>query len=186
MIVFLDCDGVLADFVSGACLAHNRPSPYADPKNHGNWHFDKLWGMTPTQFEAPMQFGFWAGLEPTHDGSAIRRAAEQLALQWGGMPYLLTKLMPTPGCLEGKRVWVERHLPDYSRRLIFAHDKAVIAGPGKLLIDDSDANVADWRKAGGNAILVPRKWNKQHRESDIAAVLVKSQCRSYYPPARAA
>ncbi len=45
MKCLLDMDGVLADFVSGMCLAHKRPDPYHDPKNLGVWDLDEIFQM---------------------------------------------------------------------------------------------------------------------------------------------
>lgn len=65
----------------------------------------------------------------------------------------------TPGCVDGKRMWLRHHLPQYARTAFFGGAKHRLAGPDITLIDDCDNNVNAFRAAGGSAILVPRWWN---------------------------
>jgi FMN phosphatase YigB (HAD superfamily) len=163
MRVFLDLDGVLCDFVGGALLAHGVPWHFIPAP--GQWDLASQLGLTPNQFWDPLQgFDFWANLAPTDDCAGILTAVES---RFGTDPvYLLTSPAHSSGCYAGKFAWVKRHLPAYLSRLLLvpAVSKPVLAGPGSLLIDDSDANVAAFRQAGGWGILLPRSWNARHAE----------------------
>ena len=80
-----------------------------------------------------------------------------------GNIYLVTLSMPNLEAWSGKAAWVNKHLSFYNTRLIITTaSKLLLAGPNTLLIDDRDKNVEEFRKAGGQAILVPRPWNKNH------------------------
>lgn len=75
---------------------------------------------------------------------------------------ILTKAVNYEGCLDGKRDWMNANLPDWlCDKFVIVGDvcKDVAANSESLLIDDSDKNVEDFRKAGGQAILMPRPWN---------------------------
>lgn len=60
----------------------------------------------------------------------------------------------------GKLKWIQREIPEYSRRYLLGPAKEFCA-PG-LMIDDSDFNVDNFELAGGKAVLVPRPWNSLH------------------------
>ena len=47
------------------------------------------------------------------------------------------------------------------RDYLFApsHQKQLLAGKNRILIDDSQRNVEQWKQAGGRAVLVPQPWN---------------------------
>lgn len=153
-VVFFDLDGVLADFVSGALRHHNRTD--VSPASVV-WGIEKQLGLDPAAFWAPLSFEFWANLEPYADGMELLRAAEGLV--GSGNIGLLTSPCDTEGCVEGKRAWVKRHLPAYSRRLMVGPAKELFAGPTKILVDDHDVNCDKFVLSGGRAVQPPRPWN---------------------------
>lgn len=169
MLAFLDMDGVIADFVSGACKVHGRPNPYDDPKNHGVWEIDSLWGMTAREFWAPCNNNpdFWDNLEKTEDSdrivcSVMRKFGEDNVA-------ILTAPSLDPQCVPGKRRWIKKYFPEFTDRIIYTGAKKFLAGPDRVLIDDRSSNVENFRKAGGKAVLVPRLWNDAHNLHQLAA-----------------
>jgi hypothetical protein len=160
-VCFLDLDGVLVDFVGGALAAHGRTLPIADVR----WDFCTqigFRGVDDPAFWAPLGYDFWANLGWHADGRAIVGTVDRL---FEGQVALLTSPCDTLGCAEGKREWVRRHLPEFSQRLLIGTSKHLVAGPGKVLVDDHDANVAAFRCGGGRAVLVPRPWNTRCGET---------------------
>jgi 5'(3')-deoxyribonucleotidase len=172
MIVLMDMDGVLVDFVGGICRAHGREWPYHDRKNLGEYDTAKVIGMAPEKFWRPCnRQEFWEQLEWTEDGTEILDAAEKLLGPEN--VYLLTSPTISAGAYAGKFAWVEQNLPHYKRRLLMGACKHLCALEGTVLVDDSDKNVEDFRRAGGEAILVPRPWNANYECSTFAAQWVK-------------
>lgn len=160
MKALLDLDGVLVDFVSGAQRLHGQP---VGPHLITDWDFYEGWGLTPESFWAPMGEEFWAGLDWTAEGRSILAVVE--AAVGRENVCLLTSPCDTPGCVEGKVRWIRRYLPEYRRRFLVGPAKEYAAGPGRVLIDDSDANVIRFSAAGGNTVLVPRPWNSFKRSA---------------------
>jgi 5'(3')-deoxyribonucleotidase len=168
MKVFLDMDGVLVDFMGGLHKSLRLPYSYeAYPYQKGKWIM--LTGIRgfadiPATFEQCDECCssiFWKNLEWMHDGHHILNT---VAAKFGVKNIqLLTTPMPNIGSWTGKYRWVHRHLPDFVKRLIVTRaPKSLLAGPDTLLIDDKDENVEEFRAVGGQAILVPRPWNKLH------------------------
>lgn len=155
--IFFDMDGVLADFVLGAFALHGRSVPMEDVR----WDFLTqigFDGVNDPAFWEPMGFDFWAGLPAYEDGmQLLARAAEMVGADRIG---LLTSPCDTPGCVDGKRDWVARRLPAYRKRLFVGSAKQLFAGPGKILVDDHDANADAFRAAGGQTFQPPRPWNR--------------------------
>lgn len=154
--VFFDIDGVLAQFVRGTFEVHQRSIPMREV----DWDFHRKLGFEGEKekdFWAPLGFDFWANLSVHDDGMALLRNVE------GFFPkesiYLLSSPCDTFGCTEGKRAWVDKHLPDYKRRLFLGSAKKAFAGPTKLLVDDSSDNCKKFRDAGGHTVAPPRPWN---------------------------
>lgn len=157
--ILLDMDGVLVDFIGGAYGLHQRPMPDAVP-----WRIWEEMGLTEEEFWAPMGHDFWANLPWTPEGQLLVR---QLELMVGAENIcLLTSPCLTPGCAEGKLAWIGRHLPQYRRQYLLGPAKGFAAGPGKVLVDDHEKNVADFRSMGGGAVLVPRPWNSNASHLD--------------------
>lgn len=67
----------------------------------------------------------------------------------------------------GKMAWIYRNLPEWTHRQVsITSMKHAYARPGSLLIDDSEANINKFRATrDGEAILVPRPWNRLNHYS---------------------
>ncbi|MDE2095783.1 MAG: hypothetical protein KGL39_00885 [Patescibacteria group bacterium] len=162
MRIFLDLDGVLVDFVGGACQFHGVNNPYELASNHGKYDLCALLNMEPSRFWGNLGFDFWKNLDWMPDGKGIFQIIEK---HFGKDNIVLcTSPCETLGCVDGKREWIKEHLPDYYKSTIFTQVKKNLALPGTLLIDDSDNNVRDFEYQSCDesyGLLVPRLWNSQ-------------------------
>lgn len=152
--VFLDMDGVLVDFISGAHEVHGRKYIH-DEYPRGCWNICDHWGITDDAFWAGVdgKFDFWESLQPypwLHEVLSLARHA--------GPVKLLTSPSKSPLCYYGKRAWCDRHIPK-DIELIICKSKHLMATPQRLLIDDGDHNVKPWVDKGGKAVLFPQPWN---------------------------
>jgi len=177
--IFLDMDGVITDFVGGVCRALDRPNPY--PEETRDYTFWNAWPDIATKdVDAICYQVFWHNLEWVDDGRDTLRAIKAtLGLE---KVYLLTMPMPNLESASGKMMWINDNLPIYlSRTIITTREvpKAFLARPDALLIDDKDENVEEFRTAGGNAILVPRPWNKAFKDSDVASQIVRKKLEQF-------
>lgn len=168
--VYLDMDGVIADFDRGwrerlgYCAEMTRRIERYDQRFAGQrfpWTFwehlelghDDFWGRVADA-------EFWASLPWTDDGREIlQHAASGVGV---ANVYLLTHAPRLAGAYAGKFQWVAKHLPDLAGRLIMTGRKHLLARPGTLLIDDSDDNCESFRQHGGRVVQIPRPWNKLH------------------------
>ena len=155
MIAFCDMDDVLFDFNKQAFKALGLDYSY-DPPALNNWHWHKYFGIPWNDMDSVCSVEFWATMDWMPDGRAILEIIEgKFDAVW-----LLTAPMPNPGAWTGKQLLIRQHLPQYQERVIMTRGpKSLLSGPDRILIDDNDNNVGQWREAGGVGILVPRPWN---------------------------
>ncbi len=154
--VFVDMDGVLANFNKAASQVFGLWYPSEPAALHYNWVFeqygrqhqrelpheefiDVLRGRT--EFWATMGFYWWA-----------RRLTHHLSAQqyeW----YILTHCIDDPGCPFGKHTALKRHFGEsiIKRTFMTFGTKHQMCRPGDVLIDDADKNCVAWRQAGGVA-----------------------------------
>ena len=165
MKIFVDLDGVLCNFVQGACDAWDMPNPYTKPENFGNFDIAKASGI-PTELFWKKCSGheFWANL-PKHDD-----ADEILSRLPGDDVAFLTANSADPFSASGKLAWVKRHYYSFRRRVIITPAKHFIAHSNALLIDDRDQNCEEFRAEGGSAILLPRPWNSAYGQDPLEAL----------------
>lgn len=156
--VFLDVDGVLANFRKGIHEAFNKPYNY--PTLSDKWLFWDDWpDVTFEMVNAACTTNFWANLEWIHDGHDILRAV--LNRFNTKQIYLLTTPMPNVQSPTGRWLWIKNNLPKFYKRTIITQvPKSLLAQPDTLLIDDKDENIEGFVQAGGLGILVPRPWNE--------------------------
>jgi hypothetical protein len=134
--IFLDCDGVLADFDRGAEKVLGLP-PEAFQKRHGARRF---WTALAAEPE------FFAGLEPLPDARLLFEAVKDRR------PIILTGL-PLGGWAEPqKRRWAARHFPGVEVITTLAALKREHCHPGDVLVDDRDTYRHLWEEAGGRFV----------------------------------
>ena len=128
--LYLDLDGVLADFDRGV---------------------EALIGATPEQLEPNQMWpqlarhgDFFANLEMTEDGPLLWEACAPLS------PVILTGLPRGRWAEPQKRRWVAEHLgEDVEVITCMSRDKPQWSGPGRVLVDDRDRPRQAWESAGG-------------------------------------
>jgi hypothetical protein len=136
--LFLDCDGVLADFDKKA---------------------EEIFGMHPRKFEELHgSKAFWKGLyqvedifftfEPKHDAFDLFEGVKHLD------PIILTG-KPRGGWAEGQKLrWRDKHFPNVPMICCESKNKFLhMTGPGDVIIDDWHKYKTVWEEAGGLFIL---------------------------------
>ncbi|MCK9570134.1 adenylyltransferase/cytidyltransferase family protein [Candidatus Pacearchaeota archaeon] len=155
LLALVDLDGVLVDFVGAMAKALNVP--YRPDQIRGEYDVGKIFGLKTDLFSL---FGpdFWEACDWMRDGQAIL----QTVIRAVGEDHVWICSSPTHESSSpmGKLRWIEKHLDDrWARRYIFTPHKDLLAKPGTILVDDSDAVIDAFRKVGGQAVRVARPWN---------------------------
>jgi len=172
MKCFLDMDGVVADIVLGMCHHFKVANPFDDPAYHGphTYNLMSIVGKGP-ELWADLGFGFWADLPETSEAAQI----VDLVTQCFGVENVCILSRPTSniGCMAGKRMWIERHFPQFANQFLFGIKKEFCASETALLIDDTQENVKAFEDAGGLAFLVPRPWNDRHADEPQLVTILR-------------
>ncbi len=171
--VLLDLDGVLVDFIGGACRLHGKTHPYhphspSTQEDQSPWAIEPTFNMGPKELWDPLGEEFWANLLPLPH---FRAFLGTLEAHFGPDKICILTAPPrTKGSIDGKIEWIRRHMPDYRRRFMVGPAKEFCAGERHVLIDDHEVNIAAFRDAGGHGLLVPAPWNHRFRETPMDAL----------------
>lgn len=152
-IIFLDIDGVLADF-DAHVSAHDARL------DNGRFDYKKL------------DFNWWASI-PVYEGAKkFYEECKDIA-----EVKFLTGPMMSIDCFQGKAHWIANsflpHRGEFSLGdliIMNSKKKQLLAAPNRILIDDMNGNVERWREAGGYGI---------HHKGDYAQSL--AALRSFTP-----
>ena len=131
--LYLDCDGVLADFDTGATAILGLP-PRAFEKRHG---LGRFWQKLAT---AP---DFYFGLPLLPDAMQLFDAVRHLR------PIILTGLPRGDWAADQKVRWAARHFPGTRIITTMARDKRDHAKEGDVLVDDQTRHRHLWEEVGG-------------------------------------
>lgn len=129
-MLFVDMDGVLADFDSGYEAAFGvRPSIHADNVD---------WELVREHKH------FYLNLPPMPDFAELWRFIAPLR------PVVLTGVPKSVAeASDSKRAWAQRWLGDTEIRTCRSSETCLHAKPGDILIDDWEKYRRKWEKAGG-------------------------------------
>jgi hypothetical protein len=131
--LFLDCDGVLADFDAGA---------------------EAILGLKPRAFETKHGLGrFWAKLAKTPDfyfGLALLPDAMTLFDAVRHLDPIILTGLPGGNWAAGQKVrWAAKHFPGTKIITTLARNKRDHAKPGDVLVDDQVKHRDRWKDMGG-------------------------------------
>ena len=131
--LFLDCDGVLADFDSGvkALLGMGAEEFY---RRHNVGEFWKRLARSPD---------FYGTLEEMPDAQQLFQAVEHLR------PTILTGLPLGRWAAPQKERWAARHFPGVPIITTMAQQKHLHMEKGDVLVDDREKHRGLWEDAGG-------------------------------------
>lgn len=163
--VMLDVDGVIADFTGHALRWFGRPD-LIDCYPVGEYSIPKVLGIPACMLYRVMdREDFWTSV-PRYRGAEkfvqnLDKACGQLHVQLK-FCSVGTRCQGYPG---GRGKWLRELCSDLGVNIpmIFMadhEDKAMLAGPETLFIDDNDLIVEQVCKAGSPCIQVPQLWNK--------------------------
>jgi hypothetical protein len=136
MQLYLDCDGVLADFDAGAiAVLGMHPRKYQDSRGlHRFWH------------ALARADDFYGTLPPLPDAMALFEGVRHLS------PIILTGV-PRGGWAEDqKRRWAAHHFPGVPIITTSAALKREHCHPGDILVDDTLKYRHLWEEAGGHFV----------------------------------
>lgn len=153
--VFLDVDGVLADFDGGADLWYGRDN---GPSQQWGYDYQAMFGMSGTQFWEGLTETFWETLPKLPWADELVDALES---RFPGRVVFLTS-PPLKGGASGKATWLRKNYPKLynDKRYLIGPGKSFVAQPNALLIDDRNKNCRLFKEAGGKVVLFPQPWNE--------------------------
>ena len=129
--LFLDCDGVLADFDAGAKKLLGVP-PTAFEKRHGRGEFWK---------RLARHGNFYGDLQQMPDAQLLFKAVKHLK------PTILTGLPLGTWAAPQKERWAAEHFPGVPIITCMARDKHKHMSPGDVLVDDRENHRAAYEEA---------------------------------------
>lgn len=150
-MIFLDLDGVLANFVKAARIAHGIPWG-----EEFEWDFWHSWGLTDSEFWSKCSgIKFWSDIDPFDHTRLLYETCNKRA-----NTFILTAPTKTAHaeCCAGKSIWCQRVLKCHPQHVLPIYDKWLVSGEGRLLIDDKQENCESWERHGGKALL----WRTPH------------------------
>lgn len=153
--IYLDVDGVLANWVQGV-LDRFKPEAEACGLTHdkvNTWDIHALLGITDDELWGRIQDEFfWANLAVYDWAYEVHDLCRQFA-----PVTFLTSPGDCPAAASGKMKWLQARFPGHE--LIMTKHKHHVAGRGRLLVDDSEKNCTKWCDAGGTCVIFPQPWN---------------------------
>jgi 5'(3')-deoxyribonucleotidase len=148
MIVYLDMDGVLADF------DRYMIDVFGVPFNHISKMSEDRWALISDRCQ-----DLYSHLQPMPDAEILVDGVLKLCDSNGysvGVLTAIPKYGRIPNAEQHKREWLLDRWPNllYNFNIgPYAIDKQKHARPGHVLIDDSHLNIPQWNAAGGIGIL---------------------------------
>lgn len=163
-IAIVDMDGVLCDFFTAALAVHDR-TDLADSWPAEQRNMAKAMGISTKKFwsEIDQRPAFWANIQPYPWAYSLLRHLQESGLTIA----IATSLSLSPRSASGKVRWIQRHVNNalglrFRNFFLAGSSKALLAAPGRILIDDYELNCDEFEQAGGQSVLFPARWNCLH------------------------
>jgi len=145
--IFCDMDGVLCDFESRfEHFTGLSPDQYREKakREYGEKKVDeKFWDIIDHQ----IGLRFWRGMSWMPEGRELWDYIKPYK------PTLLTAPSWHNSSREGKKLWVDDHISGTPIIFKQADKKSDLSGPNKILIDDREDTIMNWKHKNGIGIL---------------------------------
>lgn len=153
--IFLDMDGVLADFERHVCDWYDATNNHP---NEWEYHYREDFGVSGTEFWEGLTVGFWESMPKTAEADMLMAMVEHHNPVILSSPPMAGQGMPG---VKGTLLWLKKHYTEIykEKRYLLGSCKEYCAHPKAILIDDKNENVLAWNERGGRGILVPQPWN---------------------------
>ena len=156
--VLVDCDGVVADFLS-ATIDHikNKHGIVINYNDVTDWNvFDslKISGLRHSLKHAVENDNFCMNIKPYEDMVSYVKS-----ISAHHNVYIVTAPFFAKNWMDQRVEWIKKHLNIDMNKIIFAEHKSIIQGD--IIIDDKLDNVLDWKtfNKNGDAILWSQPYN---------------------------
>ena len=158
--VFLDVDGIVADFHTTMYAAHGlKYDPENTVKGREGWEIDKLIGIPYPQLWPALTSDMVRTMPKTKEADTLVAALTPSNKPW----HLVFLTSPMRDRIDARDQWLRERWPKINR--IHTKVKSYCCnGISTLLIDDFDDNKTHWEASGGACILFPRPWNSRWQE----------------------
>ncbi len=142
--IFVDMDGVVADFDTFVSSLLNRPIGWGVTQDLSNEEWEKLTTVDRLYYQLPLM------PNATKLIAYVRSLSTRFHVQFlTAVPRRTTM----PDAKADKQAWVDKYFPGMKMDIgPFSHDKQKWCSPGDILIDDRPSNIEEWMRAGGIAI----------------------------------
>ncbi len=161
--IFLDIDGVLADFHRTILDRWNEEHHTAHiTADWDDWNGTKIFGEDKSWWEYTKEPGFWSNLDEIQGASALVNMIKNSGLPWAFLTCLY--LDKSPLAAQERADWIEHRFGKEarSRLLITAGDtKANVVHKGDILIDDRAKYIREANDIGATAFCFHRPWNSE-------------------------
>lgn len=147
MKLFLDMDGVLADFDSAQSSALEAMRSMGASEKE----------VRDEKFRMLIRPGFFRNLPVMAGARELVRGVTGII---GSRPHILSSPMSLRGrpevrerCVSEKQEWLQKNFPGMFDETVFEKEKHLYASPGTILIDDRVDNTDRFTEAGGMGLL---------------------------------
>jgi 5'(3')-deoxyribonucleotidase len=180
-IIYVDMDGVLADFMYHFLQVHNRDDlveRYENGTFPNDWTIEGELGGEENWWPPVRKAGeyFWANLNPYDWSGNIINMVKATGLKW----YICTcPHYPHKESTSGKVAWLHKYFGEDFNNIIMIKDKYLLANENTYLIDDSNRNYDKFIAAGGNGFLWPQPWNDAKDQVNDRLSLLKLHLEAF-------
>jgi len=143
--IFLDMDGVVADFDTFVSNLLGRPVGWHDSKQdltEDEW--EKLASVDRLYYQLPLM------PDATKLVAYVKSLSTRVKV---GFLTAVPRRSTIPSARDDKQAWVDKYFPGMRMDIgPYSHHKQKWCAPGDILVDDRPSNILEWSAAGGVAI----------------------------------
>ncbi len=142
--IFLDMDGVVADFDTYVSAFLGRPIGWGTSTDLTDEEWARISSADRLYYNLPLM----------PDATKLVAYVKSLSTRFNvGFLTAIPRRNTMPSAQSDKQAWVDKYFPGMRMDIgPFSRDKQKWASPGDILVDDRPSNIAEWSAVGGIAI----------------------------------